>query len=100
MGGAPPLPKGETLPGLSEQELSELRMKALLALRRPAPSAGSGLILAFCEAFSEIAGDPDVDFAPWIRTGAPLGVLRPVTSRGCFPQSRKGPWPLSGRWQR
>eukprot|EP00969_Alexandrium_andersonii_P182972 8084812-Alexandrium_andersonii.AAC.1 len=26
-----------------------------------------------------------MDLAPWIRSGAPLGALRPVTPRGVFP---------------
>eukprot|EP00969_Alexandrium_andersonii_P117392 5193150-Alexandrium_andersonii.AAC.1 len=60
-------------------------MKALLALGRPASGAGPGLIPEFFEAFFEGAGDPDVDLAPWVRSRAPLGVLRPVTSRGVFP---------------
>eukprot|EP00969_Alexandrium_andersonii_P114292 5052639-Alexandrium_andersonii.AAC.1 len=46
---------------------------------------GSGLNPEFFEAFSGWAGHPDVDLAPWVRSGAPLGVLHPVTSRGVFP---------------
>eukprot|EP00969_Alexandrium_andersonii_P057532 2535165-Alexandrium_andersonii.AAC.1 len=85
MGGSPPLPKGESPPGLAERELSELRVEALLALGQPAPSVSAGLIPAFFDAFALVAGDPDADLALWIRSGAPLGVLRPVTSRGVFP---------------
>eukprot|EP00969_Alexandrium_andersonii_P284571 12580096-Alexandrium_andersonii.AAC.1 len=48
---------------------------------KPAPSVGSGLIPEFFEAFALVAGDfdrdPDADLALWIRSGAPLGVLRP-----------------------
>eukprot|EP00969_Alexandrium_andersonii_P035585 1559237-Alexandrium_andersonii.AAC.1 len=46
-------------------------MKALLSLGQPAPSAGSGLVPEFYDAFSLVAGDPDTDLAPWIRAGAP-----------------------------
>eukprot|EP00969_Alexandrium_andersonii_P086466 3811508-Alexandrium_andersonii.AAC.1 len=37
-GGAPPLPKGESPPGLAERELAELRVKALLVLGQSAPA--------------------------------------------------------------
>eukprot|EP00969_Alexandrium_andersonii_P281761 12455783-Alexandrium_andersonii.AAC.1 len=40
-------------------------MKALSALGQSAPGTSSGLIPGFFEAFSERAGDPDVDLAPW-----------------------------------
>eukprot|EP00969_Alexandrium_andersonii_P087041 3840191-Alexandrium_andersonii.AAC.1 len=84
-GGAPPLPKGESPPGMAESELAELRVKALLALGHPAPSVHAGLVPEFFGAYALVAGDPDIDLAPWIRTGAPLGVLRPVTPCGVFP---------------
>eukprot|EP00969_Alexandrium_andersonii_P220128 9722030-Alexandrium_andersonii.AAC.1 len=65
MDGAPSLAEGATPPGLSDRELSELRMKALFALEHPAPGTCSGLIPEFFEAFFEWAGDPNVDLAPW-----------------------------------
>eukprot|EP00969_Alexandrium_andersonii_P270828 11970682-Alexandrium_andersonii.AAC.1 len=60
-------------------------MKVLQATGHPAPGARPGLILEFIEAVAGVAGGPDVDFAPWIRWGALLGALRPVTSRGVSP---------------
>eukprot|EP00969_Alexandrium_andersonii_P358329 15450784-Alexandrium_andersonii.AAC.1 len=90
MGGAPPLPKGESPRGLAERELSELRVEALLALGQSAPSVSAGLAPEFFDAFALVAGDPDTDLALWIRSGPPLGVLRPVTSRGVFPTVAEG----------
>eukprot|EP00969_Alexandrium_andersonii_P023442 1023717-Alexandrium_andersonii.AAC.1 len=65
-------------------------MKALLALGQPAPSIGSGPVPEFFEAFALVAGDPGAGLALSIRTGAPLGMLRPVTSRGVFPPVAEG----------
>eukprot|EP00969_Alexandrium_andersonii_P027994 1220825-Alexandrium_andersonii.AAC.1 len=82
MGSAQALAKGECPPGLARSELAELRVKALAALEHPPPSASTGLVPEFFEAFAQVAGAPDIDLAPWVRSGAPLGVLRPVTPRG------------------
>eukprot|EP00969_Alexandrium_andersonii_P046590 2044077-Alexandrium_andersonii.AAC.1 len=71
-------------------------MKVLLALGQPAPSVGPGLIPEFFDAFALDVGDPDADLSVWIRTGAPLGVLRPVTSRGVLPPVAEGA-PATGR---
>ena len=85
MGGAQALSKGESPPGLAWSELAELRVKALAALEHPPPSVRAGLIPEFFDAFAQVAGDPDTDLSLWVRAGAPLGVLHPVTPKGVFP---------------
>eukprot|EP00969_Alexandrium_andersonii_P265944 11753998-Alexandrium_andersonii.AAC.1 len=61
-------------------------MRALARLGQRAPGKASGLNPEFFDAFAEWAGDPNKDLGERVRSEAPLGVLRSVTSRGAFPQ--------------
>ena len=49
------------------------------------PLAGPGLDPAAFKMWTDASGDPDIDLPRWLETGAPLGILHPVTSRGIFP---------------
>eukprot|EP00969_Alexandrium_andersonii_P266095 11761017-Alexandrium_andersonii.AAC.1 len=58
-------------------------MKTLASLGFRAPGGAKGLNSELFDAFVGIAGDPDsdpdADLGERVRTGAPLGVTRPVT---------------------
>ena len=37
------------------------------------------------EWFNTVTGDPDIDLPVWLRDGAPMGIAKPITTRGIFP---------------
>ncbi len=46
---------------------------------------GPGLDPCVFRMWTNASGDPDTDLAGWLHTGAPLGIIHPVTSKGIFP---------------
>ena len=67
-------------------ELKHAVRRSLAPILGPLPAEARGIIPGFIEAYNTLTGDPDCDLPPWLVTGAPLGILRPITSRGVFPQ--------------
>jgi hypothetical protein len=65
--------------------------EALSHVLGPFPLKAPGLIPEFFRAYNTLSGDPDVDLPQWLHTGAPLGILRPITSRGVFPSVEGAP---------
>ena len=59
--------------------------KVWSALGIPQAPLTTGLQPDLIEKYVALAADPDIDLAPWLRDGAPLGSLKPITPRGIFP---------------
>ncbi len=49
------------------------------------PLPGPGLDPSAFRMWTDASGDPDTDLATWLESGAPLGIIHPVTSKGIFP---------------
>ena len=81
-GGTPP-----DLQPVTAEALSSLRARVSRALGAPGlgEEPPQGLSAHLIEAWCAASGDPDGILAEWVRVGAPLGVLNPVTPTGVFP---------------
>ena len=72
--------------GFSAEMVEQAREKVWHALGISQTPLATGLQPDLIEKYVTLAADPDIDLAPWLRNGAPLGALKPITSRGVFPQ--------------
>ena len=81
--------------GFSADAVKQAREKVWHALGISQPPLATGLQPDLIEKYVALAADPDIDLAPWLREGAPLGALKPVTPRGVCPVDQRG---TTNRW--
>ena len=87
--------------GFSTDLVAQARSKVWSVLGISQPPLSTGLQPDLIEKYISLAKDPDIDLAPWLRNGAPLGALKPITSRGIFPVDKRettDPWSLAPGW--
>jgi hypothetical protein len=75
--------------GFSTNLVAQARSKLWSVLGISQPPLSTGLQPDLIEKYISLAKDPDIDLAPWLRNGAPLGALKPITSRGIFPVDKR-----------
>jgi hypothetical protein len=72
-------------------EEARARVAAALGVVHPQPLGKSHVWRPhLVEGWVTKAGDPEVDLAPWCRSGAPLGIVKEVIPRGVFPRVDPG----------
>ena len=82
----PPL-WGSNLPsaGFLPDDVQTIREFIAAQTQSGAPRPDPGLDPSAFRMWTRLSGDPDTDLAQWLDTGAPLGIIHPVTSKGIFP---------------
>ena len=71
--------------GFSATQLRSLYSTVMKALGATGEMPSRGISATLLQAWLTSSGDPDTDLPQWLIEGAPLGVSRPITSRGIFP---------------
>jgi hypothetical protein len=77
--------EGRPSEGFLSTDVSQLKAYVADQLSAEPPQEKAGLDPTAFRMWTNSSGDPDTDLAGWLETGAPLGIIHPVTSRGIFP---------------
>ncbi len=76
---------GSTSAGFLPDDVQTIREFIAAQTQSGAPRPDPGLDPSAFRMWTRLSGDPDTDLAQWLDTGAPLGIIHPVTSKGIFP---------------